>query len=64
MSFEFPFQDPDLPAEERISDLLARLTLDEKINCLSTNPSVPRLRIRGTEHVKNLHKLALDDPTK
>ncbi|HEY2408596.1 MAG TPA: glycoside hydrolase family 3 C-terminal domain-containing protein [Polyangiaceae bacterium] len=62
MSFEFPFQDPDLPAEERIDDLLARLTLEEKIVCLSTNPTVPRLNLQGTGHVEGLHGLTLGGP--
>ena len=38
----------DLPAEKRIDNILSLMTLDEKIACLSTNPSVPRLDIRGT----------------
>ncbi|PRY58405.1 glycoside hydrolase family 3 protein [Glycomyces artemisiae] len=31
---DLPFRDPALPREERVSDLLARLTLDEKIGLL------------------------------
>jgi len=48
MPAEYPFQNPDLNTETRIDDLLARLTREEKIACLSTNPSVPRLGVRGT----------------
>ncbi len=62
MAYEFPFQNPDLPAEARIDDLLARLTLEEKIECLSTIPSVPRLGVRGTDHVEGLHGLTLGGP--
>lgn len=29
---KYPFQDPDLPLEERVRDLVSRLTLDEKSN--------------------------------
>ncbi|HEY0758077.1 MAG TPA: glycoside hydrolase family 3 C-terminal domain-containing protein [Acidisarcina sp.] len=58
----FPFQDPLLPAEQRIDDLLARMTLDEKFACLGTNPSVPRLGVKGTSHVEGLHGLALGGP--
>ncbi|SFU66547.1 beta-glucosidase [Pustulibacterium marinum] len=38
------------------------MTLDEKVQCLSTNPSVPRLGVQGTEHVEGLHGLALGGP--
>src|SRR5204862_8123567 len=30
MGFEFPFQDPGLPIDARVDDLVARLTLEEK----------------------------------
>ena len=58
----YPFQDPALPAEQRITDLLARMTLAEKIEALSTDPSVPRLGVAGTGHVEGLHGLALGGP--
>jgi beta-glucosidase len=59
---QYPFQNPDLPDEARIDQILALMTLEEKIECLSTNPSVPRLGIRGTGHVEGLHGLALGGP--
>jgi beta-glucosidase len=62
MSFAYPFQNPDLPVEARIDDLLSRLTRDEKVSCLSTDPSVPRLGVRGTNHVEGLHGLTLGGP--
>ncbi len=62
MPGKYPFQDPDLPVETRIDDLLLRLTLEEKIACLSTDPSVPRLGVRGTNHVEGLHGLTLGGP--
>ena len=52
------FQDPDQPIEARLDDLLAAMTLDEKIECLGTDPSVPRLGIRASGHVEGLHGLA------
>ncbi|MBX6358439.1 MAG: beta-glucosidase, partial [Acidobacterium ailaaui] len=58
----YPFRNPALPVEVRISDLLSRMTLDEKISALSTDPSVPRLGVVGTEHVEGLHGLALGGP--
>src|SRR6185437_3380550 len=56
------FRDPSAPIEQRVDDIVKRLTLDEKIACLGTNPSVPRLGIRGTGHVEGLHGLALGGP--
>jgi beta-glucosidase len=58
----YRFQDVRLPVEERITDLLAHMTIDEKIAALSTNPSVPRLGVVGTGHVEGLHGLALGGP--
>lgn len=58
----YPFQNSKLPAEQRISNLLSLMTLDEKVQCLSTNPSVPRLGVQGTSHVEGLHGLALGGP--
>jgi len=59
---EYPFQNMELPVEERISNLLSLMTLDEKVNALSTNPSVPRIGVVGTGHVEGLHGLALGGP--
>jgi beta-glucosidase len=53
---------PALDDERRIDALLSELTLKEKISCLSTNPTVPRLGICGTGHVEGLHGLALGGP--
>jgi beta-glucosidase len=59
---EHPFRDTELPVEERIDDIVSLLTLDEKLDCLGTNPSVPRLGIKGSGHVEGLHGLALGGP--
>jgi beta-glucosidase len=58
----YRFQDPHVPSEERITDLLTHMTIEEKISALSTNPSVPRLGVVGTGHVEGLHGLALGGP--
>ena len=58
----YPFQDPSLPVEQRVTDLLSRMTIDEKIDALSTNPSVARLGVTGAGHVEGLHGLALGGP--
>src|SRR5579863_4776953 len=60
--YQYPFQDPTLAVEERITNILSLMTLDEKIAALSTNPSVPRLGIQGSGHVEGLHGLALGGP--
>lgn len=59
----YPFQDPDLDIEARIDNLLSLMTLDEKVQALSTDPSVPRLGVEGTKHVEGLHGLALGGPS-
>ncbi|NJO90428.1 MAG: hypothetical protein HC831_16845 [Chloroflexia bacterium] len=58
----YPFNNPNLDTEKRIDTLLSLMTLDEKIVCLSTNPSVPRLSVKGTGHVEGLHGLAMGEP--
>jgi beta-glucosidase len=57
--YKYPFQNPDMPVEDRITNLLSLMTLEEKVNCLSTNPTVVRLGVKGTGHVEGLHGLAM-----
>ena len=59
---EYPFQNSELAVEERITNLLSLMTIDEKVKALSTNPSVQRLGVKGTGHVEGLHGLALGGP--
>ncbi|PZX16398.1 beta-glucosidase [Breznakibacter xylanolyticus] len=58
----YPFQNRDLPVEERINNLLSLMTLDEKVSALSTNPSVPRLGVKGCGHIEGLHGVAMGGP--
>ena len=60
--YQYPFQNPALPIEARITNILSLMTLDEKIACLSTDPSVPRLGIKGSHHVEGIHGLAQGGP--
>ena len=60
--YQYPFQNPGLPMENRIDNILSLLTLEEKINCLSTNPTIPRLGIKGSGHIEGLHGVALGGP--
>ena len=63
-SQQYPFQNPDLPIEQRIDNILTLMTLDEKIECLDTDPSVPRLGIKGSDHVEGIHGLTQGGPGK
>lgn len=55
----YPFQNTVLSDDERLDNLLSLMTIDEKINALSTDLGVPRLGIRPTGHSEGLHGLAL-----
>ena len=60
--YQYPFQNPKLDVEKRIDDIISLLTLDEKILCLGTNPTIPRLGIKGSGHIEGLHGVALGGP--
>ena len=50
-----PFRDPSLPPEQRIADLLARMTPDEKIAALGTDTSVKRLGVPSFGSSEGIH---------
>lgn len=58
----YPFQNPALPIEQRVANILTLMTLDEKIACLGTRPDVPRLGIKGSTAIEGLHGAALGGP--
>ena len=60
--YQFPFQNPRLPLEARVNNMLSLMTLEEKVGAVSTDPSVPRLGIRGSSHIEGLHGVALGGP--
>lgn len=60
--YQYPFQNPNLPIEARVNNILSLMTLQEKIAALSTDPSVPRLGIQGSSHIEGLHGVALGGP--
>ena len=42
----FPYQNSSLPIDQRVDDLIARMTLDEKVSQLiNTSPAIPRLHV-------------------
>jgi beta-glucosidase len=55
--YQYPFQDPCKPLEDRVTDLLSRLTADEKVSLLYENqPAVSRLGIPFfTTYTEGLH---------
>jgi len=61
--YQHPFQDPERPDEERISDLVARMTLEEKIDALASRAAVPRLGVEGSPHIEGYHGVAQGGPS-
>ncbi|MGC9198876.1 MAG: glycoside hydrolase family 3 C-terminal domain-containing protein [Acidobacteriaceae bacterium] len=51
----YPFDNPKLPTEQRIDDLLSRMTLEEKIDCLGTSTGVPRLGVPNIGSSEGIH---------
>lgn len=61
--YQYPFQNPDLPAETRITNAIALMTLDEKIDLLRFRAGVPRLGIKPLGSVEGLHGEAMGGPS-
>jgi beta-glucosidase len=59
---DYPFRDPKLGDDQRIADLLSRLTLDEKVQLMSDHPKIDRLKLVFSGQVEGLHGLALGGP--
>lgn len=59
---DYPFRDPKLSDDQRITDLLGRLTLDEKVKLMSNHPEIARLHLVFSGQVEGLHGLALGGP--
>jgi beta-glucosidase len=62
-SYQYRFQNPNLPEEERVSDLIGRMTLEEKIAVLGWRAAVPRLGVRGSPHIEGYHGVAQGGPS-
>jgi beta-glucosidase len=58
-----PFQDPGQPLEDRITNLLSLLTVDEKQSLLAQNqPAIPRLGLPGfTTFTEGIHGIGWSD---
>ena len=59
---DFPFRDTKLSEDQRLADLLGRLTLDEKVTLMSNHPKFDRLKLVFSGQVEGLHGLALGGP--
>lgn len=57
------FNDPAVNEEQRLDDLIARMTLDEKVDALGNNTQVPRLGIQASGSVEGLHGIVQGGPT-
>ncbi len=60
---QYPFQNVTLNDEERIDNLISLMTLEEKVNALSTQFGIPRLGIRTCGLSEGLHGLAYGGPS-
>ena len=54
-TYAYPFFDPALPMDARIANLLSLMTLEEKIDCLSTRTGVPRLGVPSFGNSEGIH---------
>lgn len=61
--YQHSFQDPDLATEQRITNLISLMTLDEKIDCLANRAAVPRLGVKGSPHIEGYHGVAQGGPS-
>ncbi len=51
----YPFDDPHLPTEKHIDNLLSLMTTEEKVDCLGTNTGVPRLGVPNIGSSEGIH---------
>jgi beta-glucosidase len=52
---KYPFNDPSLPEDKRIDNLLSLMTAEEKIDCLGTRTGVPRLGVPNIGSSEGIH---------
>ena len=58
----YPFDDPSLPPEKRIDNLLSLMTVEEKIDCLGTITGVPRLGVPNIGSSEGIHGVVQREP--
>lgn len=59
---QYPFNDPKLPTEQRITNLLSLMTAQEKIDCLGTKTGVPRLGVPNIGSSEGIHGVVQREP--
>ena len=60
--YKYPFQNPDLPLEDRVNNALSLMTSAEKISLFSQGPGVQRLGIGRASYAEGLHGVAVGAP--
>ena len=60
---DHPFRNPALSDEARITDLISRMTLAEKIDCMGSRAAIPRLGVAGSPHIEGYHGVAQGGPS-
>ena len=58
----YPFNDPALPMEKRIDNLLSLMTAEEKVACLGTRTSVARLGVANIGNSEGIHGVVQREP--
>jgi beta-glucosidase len=59
----YPFNNAELSDDARIENLISLMTLNEKIDNMSSRPpGIPRLGVKGTRIMEGYHGLALSGP--
>src|SRR5260370_17429920 len=55
-----PYLDPSLPTQQRVDDLVSRMTLEEKVpQLINTAPGIPRLNVPAYHYCsEGLHAIA------
>ncbi|MDF2985158.1 MAG: beta-glucosidase [Eubacterium sp.] len=63
MEYKYPFQNPELPEEQRIDNFLSLLTKEEKLLCLNShNIDIDRLGVKIAGQVEGYHGAAMGGP--
>ena len=59
---KYPFNDPNLPEDKRIDNLLSLMTTQEKIDVLGTRTGVPRLGVPNIGSSEGIHGVVQREP--
>ncbi|HVU18397.1 MAG TPA: glycoside hydrolase family 3 C-terminal domain-containing protein [Candidatus Didemnitutus sp.] len=62
-TYDYPFRNPGLSEDQRIDDVVGRLTLDEKLGIVGFLPAIPRLNLTLTAITEGYHGIAQGGPS-